>query len=527
MTEPDPTPAARTRTGRRGRARPEAGTDGAAKRPVWPGVVGGLYRPLSEAEMARIHAAALQVLAEVGMAEAPAFVVQRLREKGGRVTDDGRLTFPRGLVEDAIAAIRRDIVLHGQTGGHEMELSGGRVYMGSGGAAPSMVDLETGLYRESTLRDLYDAARLVDSLDNVHFFSRSVVARDMPTTLDLDVNTAYACLKGTAKHVSTSATEGAHVQHIAQMCETIAGSMAAFAAKPFLSLNINHVVPPLRFAHDACAVIQEAALLGLPIHINSLGQAGASSPASLAGSLVGGVVETLAGLVFSWLVNPRAQAVFGPRPLVTDLRTGAMTGGCGEQAVVMAGAVQMSHYYKLPNSCIAGATDSKLPDAQSGYEKALTVSLAAHAGCNMITQACGMQASLMGCSLESYVIDNDMLGAILRSVRGIEVDDETLAPEIIAEAVRGDGHFLGAADTYARMQSDFLYPDLADRQSVDDWQAEGGLDIRARARTRAREILARHHPGHIGDAVDGRLRAQFDIRLPLEKSSDDAGGTAP
>ena len=513
MTASDRSRGARKRKGRRIRSDPEDSAAASPKPPVWPGVVGGLYRPLSEPDQVRIHNAALDILESVGMSESPDFVVRRLIDKGGRLTEDGRLTFPRALVEDAIAGFRRGIVLHGQTGGHELDLSAGKVHMGSGGAAPSMIDIETGRYRDSTLRDLYDAARLVDALDNVHFFSRSVVARDMPTTRDLDVNTAYACLKGTAKHVSTSITEGSHVRLIAELCETLAGSQAAFAEKPFLSVNINHVVPPLRFAEDACAVMEQAALLGLPIHLNSLGQAGASSPASLAGSVVQSVVETLAGMVFTWLVNPDCQAVFGPRPLITDLRTGAMTGGCGEQAVAMAAGVQMGQFYKLPNSCIAGATDSKIPDAQSGYEKALTVSLAAHAGCNLITQACGMQASLMGCSLESYVIDNDMLGAILRSVRGIEVDETTLAQDIIAEVVRSEGHFLGAADTYARMQSDFLYPDLADRQSSDDWQAAGGRDLRLRAKERATEILATHHPNHIGPDIDAELRKRFDIRL--------------
>lgn len=520
MSDPDTLAAdnlpVRQRTGRRGRARSEGDKSSQAKPPVWPGVVGGLYKPLSEADLPRIHGAALDVLESVGLSQAPDFVVRRVTDKGGRLSDDGRLTFPRALVEDALAGFRRDIVLHGQTAGHEMELSGGRVYMGSGGAAPSMIDLETGLYRDSTLRDLYDAARMVDALDNIHFFSRSVVARDMPTNLALDVNTAYACLKGTAKHVSTSAVHGAHVPLIARMVETIAGSQAAFADKPFLSVNINHVIPPMRFYDEACGVMEQCALHGLPFHVNSTGQAGASSPATLAGSVVQAVVETLAGMVFTWLVNPKAQAVFGPRPLVTDLRTGAMTGGCGEQAVAMAAGAQMGRFYDLPSSCIAGATDSKIPDAQSGYEKSLTVSLAAHAGCNMVTQACGMQASLMGCSHESYVIDNDMLGGILRSVRGIEVDETTLARELIAEVVRGDGHYLGAADTFQRMQSDFLYPQLADRQSADDWQKAGGHDIRTLAKQRAREILEQHHPGHIDSAVDAQLRDLFDIRLDLE-----------
>lgn len=449
------------------------------------------------------------------MGEVPANVIEHLTPKGCTLTDDGRLTFPRALIEDVIAGLRRDIVLHGQHPGLEMELSGTRVHMGSGGAAPSMVDMETGEYRDSTLADLYDAARTVDALDNIHFFSRSVVARDMPTTLALDVNTAYACLVGTAKHVSTSITEGANVQSIADICWTLAGSRAAFEDAPFLSVNINHVVPPMRFAADACDVIEQSVLLGLPVHLNSLGQSGASSPATLAGSLVQAMVESLAGMAFAWSVDPTCRAIFGPRPLVTDLRTGAMTSGCGEQAVLMAGGVQMGQFYGLANSCIAGGTDAKIPDAQSGYEKSMTVSLAAHAGSNMITQAAGAQGSLMGCSLEGYVIDNDMLGGILRSTRGIEVAPENLATEIIAEVVRGEGHFLGTPQTYERMNSDYLYPDIADRRSADEWYKSGAADVREAAQAKAREILAEHHPTHVSAEVDTGLRAVHDIRLQI------------
>ena len=503
----------RKRRKNRRRGQP-AEVDVGGKPPVWPGVQGGLYRPLSADDMNRIHDAALDVLEKVGLSEATDSIVSYLQENGGSLTADGRLRFPRSLVEDAVAGFRRNIVLHGQRPGLELELSGSRVYVGSGGAAPNMVDLDADTYRPSLLKDLYDAARVVDALDNIHFFSRSVTARDMQNNLDLDVNTAFACLAGTAKHVLSSATEGAHVEPIAQLCATVAGGKSAFVERPFLSLNINHVIPPLRFNKDACDVMEQAARLDLPFFVNSFDQTGASSPASLAGSVVQAVAETLAGMVFTWLVNPDCRAIFGPRPLITDLRTGALTGGGGEQAVAMAAGVQMGQYYNLSNSCIAGATDSKIPDAQSGFEKALNVSLAAHAGSNMVTQACGMQAALMGCSLESYVIDNDMLGTVLRSVRGIELEPKAISVEVFDHVVQGDGHYLGAADTMARMETDFLYPQVSDRRTPDEWMEAGSPSIRDAARTRVREILENHFPTHILPETEAEIRKNHTIHLP-------------
>ncbi len=221
-------------------------------------------------------------------------------------------------------------------------------------------------------------------------------------------------------------------------------------------------------------------------------------------------------MIVAWLVDPAVKTIFGAKPMVTDLRSGAMTGGGGEQAVLMAAAVQMAQYYDLPNATIAGATDSKIADAQSGYEKCLSVTLAAQAGSNMITQACGMQASLMGCSFESYVIDNDMLGAILSSIRPIEVDSTTLSTATIAEVVRGDGHYLGHAETLQRMKTDFVYPRIADRRPPAEWAADGSPDIREAARLRARDILRSHFPTHIDGDVDSVIRSRFDIRLPRE-----------
>ena len=128
-----------------------------------------------------------------------------------------------------------------------------------------------------------------------------------------------------------------------------------------------------------------------------------------------------------------------------------MAGGGGEQALLTAASMQMAKHYGFCSSTIAGATDSKLPDAQSGYEKCLNVSQTVHSGANIVTQASGAQAGLMGISFEAMVIDNDMLGAILRSTAKVDVSEDTVSPSAIGIVATGVGHFLGEAETYARM----------------------------------------------------------------------------
>lgn len=500
-------------TRRRGRDRRREERRRAPVAAVTPGCPGGCYRPLSDSDVTAIHRCVMRLMEEVGFSGAIPPMVERVTQRGGRVCGNGRLHFPASLVEEVLRRSRRSFVAWGQTREHDLDIADGRVHFGSGGASPNIIDLETGRYRSATVRDLHDVARIVDTLDNIHFYDRSLVACDIEDPLAFDINTAYAILAGTAKHVGTSITEARNVEAVVGLFDAIAGGEGQYRQRPFAMLLSCHVVPPLRFAEEALWVLERAIPLGMPVMLVSAGQAGATAPATLAGAVAQAVAEALAGLVYCHLIDPDCVAIIGPKPLVSDLRTGSMCGGSGEQAVAAAAATQMARHYGLPCSVMAGITDSKVPDAQSGYEKACAVTLAAQAGCSMITQSCGMHASLLGAAPESYIIDNDMLGAIMRTVRGIEVNDDTLSVDTVNEVVTGEGHYLGHSQTLGAMTRDYLYPRLADRQSPGAWEEAGALDIRERARQEARRILRDHRTGHFPRALDRRLRERFPIHL--------------
>ena len=207
-------------------------------------------------------------------------------------------------------------------------------------------------------------------------------------------------------------------------------------------------------------------------------QAGATAPAALAGSVVQCVAEALASLLMIDMVEPGFPVIVGAWPFVSDLRTGAFTGGSGEEAVVSAAAAQMLNFYGVPSSVGAGMSDAKSPDNQAGFEKGIAVALAALAGCNNVSESAGMLGSLMALSLEAMVIDNDMLGSVLRTVRGIEVNEETLSYHVIEQVVHGEGHFLRTGQTLGLMRSEYEYPALADRSTPGEWEAAGSPDIR-------------------------------------------------
>ena len=156
-------------------------------------------------------------------------------------------------------------------------------------------------------------------------------------------------------------------------------------------------------------------------------------------------------------------------------------------------------------------SDSKVPDNQAGYEKGLNVALAGHAGANLVYESAGMLGSLLSCSLEALVIDNDMLGAINRTVRGIEVNEESLSVAVIEEVIHGPGHFLGSQQTLELMQKDYIYPDIGDRDTPDNWMDAGGKDALQVAHERANELLENHWPEHIPAEIDRKVRDTFNI----------------
>ena len=228
------------------------------------------------------------------------------------------------------------------------------------------------------------------------------------------------------------------------------------------------------------------------------------------------VAECLAGLVYVNAMAPGHPAVFGTWPFVSDLRTGAMSGGSGEQALLTAGCAQMHQYYGLPGGAAAGIADAKLPDMQAGWEQMCSNVMAGLSGLNMVYEAAGMHASLLGFCHESLILGDDLIGQALRCVRGIEVDDETLALDQIREVcIGGPGHYLGTSQTLARMQTDHVYPTFGDRSSPKEWAENDKPDLIEGARQRKEAILAQRPPAAFDPELDQALRSAFKIHLSV------------
>ena len=480
------------------------------------GGIGGQYKPLTDSQVKQIYQSSLRILDKLGVGEAPSALLEKAVDCGAKINDAGRLCFPKAMVEDIIDKACKRFTYFGRDSKHDFEVGGDRVYYGTGGAAVQTLDLDTHQYRSSTLKDLYDFTRLVDSLKNVSWFTRCCVATDVEDIFELDVNTAYALLRGTTKPVATSFTLASSVDPIIDMFDWALGGEGKFAQRPFCKAHISPIISPLRYGEDAFDVAMACMRRGVPISNIIAAQSGATSPATIAGMLSSTLAETLAALVMVNVFEPGYPMIFSNWPLVIDLRTGAFCGGGGESTLLNAASAQLSNYLGLPSGVASSMSDSKAVDAQMGIEKAMSSLAAGLAGSNMIYESSGMMASLLGASFEAFVIDDEMLSQVNRVLRGIEVNEETLGFDTIKESIYGEGHFLGTSHTMESMQRDYYWPSkLTDREQPSIWQEQGSTDMWQRANVQVKNILDNYHPQYLDKKVDKKIKSKFKIHLDV------------
>ena len=478
--------------------------------PCPPGGVGGQYKPLSDAQVQRIYAESLRILEAVGMADVPKILHQQAISKGAKVNAMGRLSFPAAMVENILTGACKEFTLYSRDGQRDIQVGGDRVYFGTGGAAVQTLDFHNHEYRPSTLDDLYQFTRLVDQLPNVSWFTRCCIATDVQDLYELDVNTAYALLRGTSKPVATAFTVAESVDPIVDMFDIALGGKGRFAQQPFCKAHVSPIISPLKYGDDAVQVALACMRRGVPISNIVAAMTGATSPAPLAGTLALTLAETLAALVMINIFEPGYPMIFSNWPLVIDLRTGAFRGGGGEMALLNAASAQLSNSLGLPSGCGSSMTDAKVPDAQMGMEKAITALSCGLAGGNMVYESSGMMASLLGASFEAFVMDDEMLSHVHRCIRGIEVDEASFGFQSIVAAVTGSGHFIDQPETMLAMERDYYYPLIADRHEPAVWQEKGAKDHWQRARQRVTELL-QHHPQYLDKVADQAIRQNYPI----------------
>jgi trimethylamine---corrinoid protein Co-methyltransferase len=479
------------------------------------GWTGGLYQPLSKAQVERLHHAALEILENIGFTYESGLddTLALLESAGARVDrEKARIYFPPDLIESQAAAAPERVVLYSRDGQNDLDLSGDRVYMGTGGLAVTILDLESGEARQSQLDDLYNIGRLVDKLDNIHFFLRPCTAFDVPVDRH-DINCMYASLKGTTKHFMCGAADVAAVREMIELGAMVAGGMDQLVERPIFSLTACFAISPLKLCTQSTLNMQEACRNKIPIALSSAPMAGTTSPMTMAGTLVQVHAEELVGLTIGQLTQPGAPMLYGGIPGAANMRNGGYQGGSVECGMMNAAIHQMAAHIKVPNYNSSGLTDAKIPDGQAAWEKSFTSLLAAMGGSNFVHHAAGMLESMRAVAFEQYVIDDEIIGMCARVLQGITLDDDHLGLDVIAAAGPG-GEFLTAEHTFGHMRTEFMEGNgVSDRQIRDTWQADGALDARERAREIARKILREEAAPWVDAETDSAIRQRFDIQF--------------
>ncbi len=474
------------------------------------GQEGGQYRPLSDRDVKKIHEAALHILREIGVKVNLQEAQEIFKHHGAKV--DGEIVYiPHPLVEKALESVPHKFLMAGREVKNDLNIGGRVVYLGTGGAALTVLDLETGEPRPGRLDDIAQIGKLVDALDNIHFYLRPCIPQDIPNEI-IDVNQFYAGLSNTTKHVMASAQSVETVRGVIEMASIIAGGEEDLRRRPFISFVTSWMISPLHFATETTRVLLEIVKKKIPVALSSAPMAGFTSPVTMAGTLTQVHAEQLSGIVLTQLAHPGSPVLYGAIPSMADMRWMTYVGGGIEFALMNAAISQMAQYIQVPNYNSAGLTDSKIPDIQAGYEKAYAICLCVLAGSNYIHHAAGMLESMRTVAYEQFVIDNEIIGMALRLLKGIQIDDETLGLEALRE-VGPSGNFLASMHTIQWMRQEYFPQTLGDRQTREAWERSGSLDTRERARAMAKEILKTHSPKGLDPKIDHEIRKRFDIRI--------------
>jgi len=478
------------------------------------------FELLSDDELESIHSATLQVLQTVGVEFHDKRSLTVLEEAGAEVDhSNSKANFPEELVKEAMQNAPHSITLCGRTSDRDVRLEGSHVFFAAGANALYILEHDGPRIREAKLEDCRKLARLADALDNVHVYLTLASPQDVDAR-GVDRLRCAVALQNTTKHFFHDAQGEAGARDQIELASVAAGGFDMLVKRPLLSLA-PCITSPFRWGGEALEVLRTMASEGLPQIISSEPLSGATSPVTLAGSLVQQNAELLSGLVLAQSVRRGCPVALCTFPSVMDMRTANLAAGAVELGLMTAGMAQLMRRYGLPYVGTGGVADSKTTDEQAAYEKAITLLLPALAGANLIHLSSGMLESILTVSYEQVVIDNEIAGMVLRALRGIEVSAETLASEVILRTGAG-GHFLKDIHTLRHLREEHFIPRLTDRSTRAAWKRSGAEDVLQRAREEVDRILAEHEPA----ALDRDAVAAMDSSLNrmLEKARRGKGG---
>lgn len=446
---------------------------------------------LTSGDIMYIHENALDILENTGVFFDSEEALKILAEAGCRVDQEAKtVKFPRSLVLKSIEAAPEKFSLFDREGEFYTEIGGNAVNFDPCSTPSNILTDDGETVRKSTIEDMKLITKAVDYLSQFDLASTSVVCSDIPLEMG-DTYIYYLLMKGTKKPIIGGAIDVPGIRRTFELIKAIRGSEEAVREKPYTIFDICPA-PPLKWSEISSANIIDCARFGFPIESISLPMPGAGSPVTLAGSLVQHTAETLSCLTLAQTVRPGLPFVYGGAPVLFDMKTTTIPMSAIEANIITCGYALMGKYYGLPTHSYGVLSDSKVSDYQAGYESGMSGLLLAQAGVNVISGGGGLDF-VAEFSVEKMVMDAEVIGMIKRFVRGIDVNEETLAQDLIHQVGPG-GDFLQTKHTRKWFKKEqYLVGPVVDRKDRATWEVCGKVNIFDRARQQV-EII-KQHPG--------------------------------
>ena len=467
---------------------------------------------LTPDQIERAHTASLELLEKIGLLVRNEKARNTFEKNSCWVDSETHIVkFPSAVVEKYRALMPPEFTFFGRDPIYDRTLPRDGPVIVTGSSAPDLIDPVSGRARRARSDDIARIAHLIQHLPAYDVFSISTLADDAPQG-QFTLARLYPSLKYCQKPVRSTTMDMEDIRAIMRLLFIIAGSEAAYRARPFVTHHYCPVVSPLTMDQLSTEAIIFFCEQGLPVYPSIVPNAGLTSPMSMAGTLVQGNAEFLAISVLMQMVREGTPTIYATLPTVADMRTGAYASGGIECGILHIAFAQMAHFYNVPCGGYIGLSNSKVNDAQAGYETGMATIAGILGGVDMLNMG-GLLDSLKVFDFAKAVIDDEIAMMLKRVKRGIKFDEQEIGLDVIAQ-VKPGGSFMMNPHTLKRMKSEALLTRLADRDSRQAWEKKGAPDTDTRAMQVVHEILVRESNTVFSDEIERRIRVQFQNLIP-------------
>jgi len=460
---------------------------------------------LTKEQVERIHEASLEILEEVGL-KVRYEPAREVFAKHGCSVDGERVKFPREVVEKYRKMTPPKFTFHARDPKFDKTIPDDSPVIVTASSAPDIIDPVTGKERRAESGDIARIAHLINELPAYDMFSISTLAEDAPKD-QFTISRLYPTLKYCHKPIRMTTTDHKDTLAVMEMAYIVAGGKEAYKEHPFLTHHYCPTVSPLSMDNLSTENVMYFAGEGLPVYPTIVPNAGLTSPMSMAGTLVQGNAEYLATVTLMQMVKEGTPTIYATLATVADMRSGAYTSGAIECGMMHMAFAQIARFYNVPCGGYIGLTNSKLNDAQSGYETGMSSVAGILSGMDMFNMG-GLIDALKTFDFAKAVIDDEIAQMLKRVKRGVSFTDDDLAVNLIREIGPG-GSYIKPKHTSARMKTEIVMTKIADRDARSIWEKKGALDTQAHAMKKVKDIMLNNTASLISPEVDAQLHAAF------------------